>query len=143
MYRSIVVGTDGSDRGEAAVREATRLARGDGARLHVVTAYPDPQMYRERVTSAARREAVDLREVAESVLERAVEEARGEGVEVETHAREGHAAEVIIEVTSEQQADLVVVGDRGLTGIKRFLLGSVASKVAHHAHCSVLLVRGG
>jgi nucleotide-binding universal stress UspA family protein len=63
------------------------------------------------------------------------------GVELETYAREGDPAEVIIQVANEQQADLIVVGSRGLTGIQRFLLGSVSSKVSHHAPCSVMIVR--
>jgi nucleotide-binding universal stress UspA family protein len=62
-------------------------------------------------------------------------------VELDTHTREGDPAEVIIEVANEQQADLIVVGSRGLTGIKRFRLGSVSNKVSHHAPCSVMIVR--
>jgi nucleotide-binding universal stress UspA family protein len=62
-------------------------------------------------------------------------------VELETSAREGDPAEVIIQVANEQQADLIVVGSWGLTGIQRFLLGSVSSKVSHHAPCSVMIVR--
>lgn len=141
MLRSIVVGTDGSKPAEEAVRQATALASREGARLHLVTAYPDPQVLRERITGGASTLTVDLREVAEGVLKRAERDGLAKGVELETHAREGDPAEVIIEVANEQQADLIVVGSRGLTGIKRFLLGSVSNKVSHHASCSVMIVR--
>jgi nucleotide-binding universal stress UspA family protein len=61
--------------------------------------------------------------------------------EVETFARQGDAADAILDVAEEQQADLVVIGNKGMTGAKRFLLGSVPNKVSHHAPCSVLIVR--
>lgn len=138
---SIVVGTDGSQPAEAAVEQAADLARGSGARLHVVTAYPDVPSYRERITSSAKRESIQLREVAETVLARTVQKLTDEGIAVETHARDGDPAEAILEVAQERKADLIVVGNRGLTGIERFLLGSVSSKLSHHAPCSVMIVR--
>jgi nucleotide-binding universal stress UspA family protein len=141
MPRSIVVGTDGSESAAEAVRQATDMASREGARLHFVTAYPDPQMLRERMTGGAHTETIDLRNVADAVLKRATSNAVAKGVEVETHVREGDPADVIIAVANEQKADLIVVGSRGLTGIKRYLLGSVSSKVSHHASCSVMIVR--
>ena len=63
------------------------------------------------------------------------------GVEVETYAREGDPADAILDVAEEQNADLIVVGNKGMTGAKRFLLGSVPNKVSHHAPCSVLIIR--
>ena len=76
------------------------------------------------------------------LLQTAAQEARGAGVGgVETFARQGDAADAILDVAEEQRADLIVVGNRGMTGAKRFLLGSVPNKVSHHAPCSVLIVR--
>ena len=157
MARSIVVGTDGSEPAEEAVRQATDLASREGARLHLVTAYHDPQIVQETTIwtndpkgvidtgrtegGGTHTETVDLREVAESVLKRAAGDALSKGVEVETHAREGHPAEVIIDVANQEHADLIVVGSRGLTGIRRYLLGSVSSKVSEHAPCNVMIVR--
>ena len=138
---SIVVGTDGSQAAEAAVERAADLARGSGARLHMVTAYPDVPSYRERITSSAKRESIQLREVAETVLARTIQKLTDEGIAIETHARDGDPAEAILEVAQERKADLIVVGNRGLTGIERFLLGSVSSKLSHHAPCSVMIVR--
>src|SRR3712207_4124795 len=120
--KSIVVGTDGSASAAAAVRRGAEIATGSGAELHLVTAFPDVPSYRERLESSAKRESIDLREVAEGVLARAADEAKGRGVQVETHAREGDAAKVILDVAEEQNADLIVVGARGLTAFQRFLL---------------------
>ena len=139
--RSIVVGTDGSAGAERALRRAIEVAKGSGARLHLVTAYPDAPAYRERVTSSARNEPIDLREVAERLLARNQRLVESEGVEVETEAREGDPADVIIEVAQAVGADLIIVGARGLTGLQRFLLGSVSSKLSHHATCDVMIVR--
>jgi nucleotide-binding universal stress UspA family protein len=158
MARSIVVGTDGSEPADEAVRQATDLASREGARLHLVTAYHDPQILQEttvwtnepkgmidtgRTGGEPHTETVDLREVAESLLKRAARDALSKGVEVETHARKGQPADVIIDVANQEQADLIVVGSRGLTGIKRYLLGSVSNKVSEHAPCSVMIVRAG
>jgi nucleotide-binding universal stress UspA family protein len=141
--RSIVIGTDGSPSAEAAVRRGAEVARGSKARVHVVTAYPDVPSYRETIRSSAKAEPIDLREVAESVLGRAARELETEGIEVETHAREGDPAHVLIQVAEEQGAELIIVGARGLTGLERFLLGSVSSKLSQHAPTSVMVVRDG
>jgi len=138
---SIVVGTDGSPNAEAAVREATQIAKGSGARLNLVSAFPNVPSFSEGISSSAKREPINLREVAESVLARVERDIESQGVEVVTHARGGDPAHVIIEVAQEQNADLIVVGARGLTGFKRFLLGSVSSKLSHHAPCSLMIVR--
>ena len=61
--------------------------------------------------------------------------------DVHTHAREGDPADAILDVAEEQGSDLIVVGNKGMSGAKRFLLGSVPNKVSHHAPCSVLIVR--
>jgi nucleotide-binding universal stress UspA family protein len=111
MAQTIVVGTDGSEPAERAVREAIDIAARDGARLHIVTAYPDPAMVlRERITSGATRMDVNLRDVADSVVARHERDAEERGVQVVTHARESNPAEAILEVANEQNADLIVVG---------------------------------
>ena len=138
---AIVVGTDGSPSADAAVRRAIAVAKGSGDGLHIVTAFPDAPAYRERIASTARREPIDLLDVAESVLARSARQAEAEGIDFETHARQGEPAQTIIEVAQEQGADLIVVGARGLTGLERFLLGSVSAKLSHHAPCTVMIVR--
>ncbi len=145
MFRSIVVGTDGSQTAGAAVACSIDLARQFGARLQIVSAYEpvfDLRPGGERVAMPAAQWMVKAREDVLSILEEAATQARGSGVsEVETFARQGDAADAILDVAEEQRSDLVVVGHRGLTGAKRFLLGSVPNKVSHYAPCSVLIVR--
>ena len=141
--KSIVVGTDGSPSAVLAVRRAAEIAKGSGARVHLVTAYPDVPAYSEPISSSAKRDPINLHEVAESVVARAAGELASQDVEVETYAQEGDPAQVILNVALEHDADLIVVGARGLTGFQRFLLGSVSSKLSHHAPCSVMIVREG
>ena len=141
MATSIVVGTDGSGSADHALDEAIAIALRDGAALHIVAAFPDPAIIRERITSSAKTDSVNLAEVADSVLTRAGRHAEEQGVKAETYARESDPATAIIEVADEQKADLIVVGSRGLSGIQRFLLGSVSQKVSAHASCNVMIVR--
>jgi nucleotide-binding universal stress UspA family protein len=145
MFRSIVVGTDGSDTARQAVREAVQLASSVGARIQLVSAY-------EPVSDARLREEslqvpddlqwmVNPREDVDATLEQAAAEVRAAGVEVEVFPRQGNPADAILDVAEERGADLIVVGNKGMTGAKRFLLGSVPNKVSHHAPCSVLIIR--
>jgi nucleotide-binding universal stress UspA family protein len=76
-----------------------------------------------------------------ATLENASGPARQAGVEVTTHPREGDPADAILDVAEERKADLIVVGNKGMTGAARFLLGSVPNKVSHHAPCGVYIVR--
>jgi nucleotide-binding universal stress UspA family protein len=139
--RAIVVGTDGSNGAERAVRRAVEVAKGSGARLHLVTAYPDAPSLREPLGGSAKTDAVDLQGAAENVLARGARLAESEGLQVDTEAHQGDPAHVILEVAERVGADLIVVGARGLTGIERFLLGSVSSKLSHHASRDVMIVR--
>ncbi|MGZ8648159.1 MAG: universal stress protein [Solirubrobacteraceae bacterium] len=145
MISSIVLGTDGSDTAKKAVREATELAKLLGATIDLVSAYEPVPAQRLRAES---RDApddvswmVNPREDVEATLKEAAEEVKAAGVTVETFAREGDPADAILDVAEERGADLIVVGNRGMTGAKRFLLGSVPNKVSHHAPCSVLIIR--
>jgi nucleotide-binding universal stress UspA family protein len=145
MFATIVVGTDGSQTANEAVRQAVALAKQVGARLDIVSAY-------EPVSAARLREEaqqipsdlqwmVNPREDVEATLRTASAEAEAAGVPAETYARQGDPADAILDVAEERGADLIVVGNKGMTGAKRFLLGSVPNKVSHHAPCSVLIIR--
>ena len=145
MFSSIVVGTDGSETAGKAVQQATELARQVGASISLVSAY-EP-VSNQRMRDEKREVPKDMewmvnpREDVEATLEAAAGAVGGAGVKVETFAREGDAADAILDVAEEQNADLIVVGNKGMTGAKRFLLGSVPNKVSHHAPCSVLIIR--
>ncbi len=145
MFGSIVVGTDGSDTAGEAVRQASELARAVGASIHLVSAYEPVSNQRLR---EERRDApgdlewmVNAREDVEATLREASGSLEDAGVSVDTYAREGDPADAILDVAEEKSADLIVVGNKGMTGAKRFLLGSVPNKVSHHAPCSVLIIR--
>jgi len=146
VFRSILVGTDGSQTAHTAVARAIEMAAGLGARLGIVSAYEpvsDPRADGEQVIAPKDAQwAINPHEEVLALLDEARAEAVGAGVaEVETFARQGDAADAIIDVAEEQGCDLIVVGNKGMTGAKRFLLGSVPNKVSHHAPCSVLIVR--
>jgi nucleotide-binding universal stress UspA family protein len=145
MFRSIVVGTDGSDTATQAVRQAVDLAAAVGASLELVSAYePVPaQRLREEQRDAPEdlQWAIHPREDVDLTLQGAAEVAKQAGVAVNVYARQGDPADAILDVAEERDADLIVVGNKGMTGAKRFLLGSVPNKVSHHAPCSVLIVR--
>ena len=135
MYSAIVVGTDGSQTAREAVRQATRLAATIGARIELVSAYEPVPDGRPDGWSVSTRDEVErtLREMAAEVT--------AAGVDVTTYARQGDPAAALLDVAEERRADLVVVGNKGMTGADRFLLGSVPNKVTHHAPCSVLVIR--
>jgi len=143
VFRSIVVGTDGSQTAAEAVRQAAELAAAIGARVHLVCVYepvpsdaePAPQLHAESGWLLRPREAVD------ETLEHAAAVFAAAGVEVERYAQRGDPADAILDVAEERGADLIIVGNRGITGAKRFLLGSVPNRISHHAPCAVLIIR--
>jgi nucleotide-binding universal stress UspA family protein len=145
MFSSIVVGTDGSDTARKAVDEAIDLAKAVGASVCIVSAYEPVPKARLRVE--ARQTPDDLqwmvnpREEVDETLSEAADVVKAAGLEVETFAREGDPADAILDVAEERGADLIVVGNKGMTGARRFLLGSVPNRVSHHAPCSVLIIR--
>ena len=146
MFTSILVGTDGSDTAHTALERAIELAAGLSARLGIVSAYEpvaDPRQRGEQVVAPKDVQwAINPHEDVLALLGQARTDAVKAGVsQVETFARQGDAADAIIDVAEEQRSDLIVVGNKGMTGAKRFLLGSVPNKVSHHAPCSVLIVR--
>lgn len=140
-YRAIVVGTDGSDSAERAVEQAVALAAADRARLVIVTAYERTDgTADERIPADVRWLTAGPNE-AERHARHARQVAADHGVaDVVVQALEGEPAAELLEAADTFAADLIVVGSVGLTGNTRFLLGSVASRVLHHAPCDVLVV---
>lgn len=154
-YRTIVVGTDGSDTAARAVREAGRVAQTHGARLVIVTAFTsshaDAMSHLAGTPSAAvaGRQVDAPSELAWTLTDRGQAEliasdARTVALEagaphVNLMSDDGAPAAVLIDAVLLHSADLVVVGSVGLRGARR-LLGSVAEAVLHHAPCDVLVV---
>src|SRR5918997_2363539 len=124
MFRKLVVGSDGSARAERAVQEAADLARAHGAELHLVAVFGENERHWEKIESSSRVESVSLRHTAEAVLARSAAKLAEQGVQVDYSAHDGEPAEVILEVAAQQGADLIVIGNKGMTGAGRFLQGS-------------------
>jgi nucleotide-binding universal stress UspA family protein len=141
MYKTLVVGTDGSPTADEAVEAAADLARSLGAALHIVTAFRTP---RPGMGAASGVALVDsglgqalAEEAAVAVGEAAIDKF-GEGLVAEAHGAQGSPDDVILSTALEVGADLIVVGSKGM---QRRYLGSVPNSVAHGAHCAVLVVK--
>jgi len=138
MYAAIVVGTDGSETAAEAVRHAAELAKQFGAALHLVSAYK-PAALDTRGLPPEVSDAVRSSSKVETLLADLSSRLRPSGITVSTHAMKGDPAEAIISVASDEKADLIVVGNKGMKGARR-VLGSVPNTVAHQAPCAVLIV---
>ena len=144
MFKRIVVGTDGSDTAEQAVKQAIELARLSGAQIGIVSAYSGSSGRGSQAGPGAPADVeyeLGPREDINIVLDAAAADAKAAGVEVQTHAVEADPADAILNVAEEIKADLIVVGNKGMTGARRYLLGSVPNNVSHHAPCSLLIVQ--
>jgi nucleotide-binding universal stress UspA family protein len=149
MFRSIVVGTDGTASAAKAVLGAAQLAASQGgSTLHIVTvqkplsttAIAAADLASAAPVAAETNWEEEIRGELDRLLAQASEEAGEAGgqLTIETHARFGNPAEVLCEIAEHLDADLIVVGNRGMQGGRRFL-GSVPNTVSHHAPCSVLI----
>jgi nucleotide-binding universal stress UspA family protein len=143
-YRNVVVGTDGSETAGLAVRQAAELAKAFGARLTVVTAFtPRPEEEAKRVQAAPDdvRWAITDATSAEERARGARAIARDMGVDdVVLRVDDGDPASLLLDAAEDSAADVIVVGSKGMTSAKRFVLGSVPNKVSHHAPCDVIIV---
>jgi nucleotide-binding universal stress UspA family protein len=150
VYKSIVVGTDFSDTAAQAVEQAAEIAKAFHATLHIVTAFK-PAMTTSIAASSLEAMATGgaeflqeadsrIADEVESTLSQMANKLSGNGLSVKTHSCAGEPADALIDVAESEKADLLVVGNRGMGGVKRFVLGSVPNKISHHAPCSVLIV---
>ena len=136
MFKTVLVGADSSVTASRAVSTAVELVKVLGGSLHVVTAYRPgsapvdklPDEFFDRITDPA-----DL------LLEQLKDVISKEGVEAKYYPAVGDAADAIVRVADQVGADLIVVGNKGMKGVRR-VLGSVPNSVAHQANCSVLIV---
>jgi nucleotide-binding universal stress UspA family protein len=139
----ILIATDGSPHSEAAVEAVLDRPWPEGTTVRVVTAvpflYPTFPTYMPEVALAAVSE--ESRKEAQSIVEAAAARLRQHGFAVETVVREGDARPEIVQEASDSNADLIVVGSHGYTGLRKLLLGSVAQYIVSHAPCSVEVVR--
>ena len=145
LLGKILVAIEGSEEASAAAQAATEIANVTGSEVHLVYAMQEeryrphlgPEMWEgwEKGFEHAKRSA-------RSWVEDQVERMRGEGIRVvESHLLLGRPEAAIVWLAEEIGAGLVVVGSRGLGGIRRVLIGSVSDSVVRHAHCSVMVIR--
>jgi len=128
VYEKILVAVDGSESSQHALDHAAPLARAFGAKVLVLTVAEDEWDHEDR-KAAARK-----------IVNEAISAASLEGVETVPLVAFGEPEDQIVEIAEDQEADLIVVGNRGLSGLRSFLLGSVSYKVARSAHRPVLIV---
>jgi nucleotide-binding universal stress UspA family protein len=152
MFQTIVVGTDGSASANKAVLAAAELAATQGAcTLHIVTVQkplsPTALAASEMAAAAPVAAQANWEDEIKGELDKLLHQASDTAVEaghgsreltIETHARFGNPAEVLCDMAAHLSADLIVVGNRGMQGGRRFL-GSVPNTVSHHAPCSVMI----
>ncbi len=150
MFKTIVVGTDFSDTANQAVSQATDLAKAYGAKLHIVTAFRPAMTASVAASSleamayggsAVLQEAESkIADEVEATLQRMSQQVSAAGVAVKTHCFAGDPSDALIDIAEQTKADVIVIGNRGMGGVKRFVLGSVPNKISHHAPCSVLII---
>ena len=137
MFKNVLVGADRSATALLAVKSAVELASVYGAKLHIVTAYKAESVRAPHLPTEF--DYAKHVHPADALLEELTALANRAEVEVEMHAATGEPSEAIIRVANQVGADLIVVGNKGMTGARR-VLGSVPNSIAHRAECSVLIV---
>jgi len=141
MYDTIVVGTDGSATAARAVEHASALAALTNAHLHIAMATPSiPMLVAPDMVIATAEWGTATEQATRTALRSAATLADSAGIEATTHQLAGDPADALLSLCDDLDADLLVVGSRGIHGARRFLLGSVSSRCAHHADRSVLIV---
>lgn len=139
MYNKILVGYDGSENSKKALSVALEMAKKFGSSLEAVSVVHLPDFADMRIEINGYYE--DARSYFETALNEVKDLAEREGVEIYTKIVVGHTVETLIEIAKKDKVDLIVVGSRGLTGLKRYLLGSVSRGIVAYAPCSVLIVK--
>ena len=137
MFDIVLVGADDSRTARRAVEAAVNLAEISKGQLHIVSAFER----HPHLDTSLPDEFKNLRDEGgiDALLQSLSFIATERGIEPVLHAGRGDPADVIIKKAEEVHADVVVVGNRGMKGVRR-VLGSVPNTVAHHAHCSIMVV---
>lgn len=138
----ILLAHDGSSQADKAMERAIMIAGKFDAAMTVVSVAPDfclpsVELSREECENVSRA----LTAETEAQLKKVTASVSSKGIKAESVLLEGNAADMILETAEELHPDLIVVGSHGKSGAKKFLFGSVSSKVAEHATCDVLIVK--
>jgi nucleotide-binding universal stress UspA family protein len=142
MVQTVAVGTDGSGTADKAVEFALDLAARYGAKIVFISAYvpvPESRLARERTEAPDDLQwAINPAEDVDATLRSCEERAEERGLRWASEARAGDPAKVLVELAASSEADVLVIGNKGM---QRRVLGSVPNNVSHHAPCSVLIVK--
>jgi len=145
---TILVATDGSEEAKLALTTAADLSKSTNSELHIAYVFPTavqrpfPNPILARPPEEMEHELEEAMEQAQSFLDQEVEQVKGEGVDVvDTHLVRGRPDRELVHISEDIGAGLIVMGSRGLGGVRRALMGSVSDSVVRHAHCPVLIVR--
>lgn len=144
MFSKILVAVDGSPFAERALRSAVDLAKKYSARLvvvHVVLRRFYAVTPSEAGVLATTVFAKEMEAEGREILRKVEEYLKGERVGYECKLLEGVPADEIVKAAEAEKVDLIVVGSRGLTEVRAFLLGSVSDKISHHAKCPILIMK--
>ena len=140
--RRILIPLDFSHHTETILQWGAHLAKQHGSRVVLVHAYHLPVEFQQLEGAYLPPDFwSNVKSEAQQTLERHAESLREHGIEVESVVREGYPATVILEEAEQREADLIVIGTRGLSGLKHLLLGSIAERVVQKAPCAVLTVK--
>ncbi|HZQ06326.1 MAG TPA: universal stress protein [Anaerolineae bacterium] len=139
MYHRILYATDGSQAAQRALVHARDLAQKYGAELFLVHVFRNIQEFGESPYFSEYE--AERKKAGETVIGQAMEQLHDSGIVIHIEPAEGPIAEAIINLAAVRQCDLVVMGSRGHGAFEGLLLGSVSTKVVHHAPCPVLVVR--
>lgn len=138
MHGPIVVGTDGSETAAKALAVAIDMAAKYSQELHVISAYRP--LTRVASVPAEFADVVTPMSKVESVLADAASRARAAGVKVTTTAVQGDPADALLDTAEKIGADTIIVGNKGIGSVKRFVLGNVPAKIVHNSPCSTYIV---
>lgn len=139
MFSIIIAAIDGSERSWQALKSAQSLAAAYNAKLVLVHAYPHTSDLHD--FDGYEKLLAQRKSAGEKILETGCRMIEGCKTDWECDLLEGPAADAILAVAQIRNADLIVMGTRGMGAIKGLLFGSIATKVSHYAACSVLVVR--
>jgi nucleotide-binding universal stress UspA family protein len=140
--RKILVPLDFSEHSQPLLEWAAHLAEEHSSKIVLLHAYHLPVEFQQLEGAYLPADFwANVKAEAETTLGGHAEALRGRGIEVEAVVREGYPATVIEEEAARQHADLIIIGTRGLSGLKHLLLGSIAERVVQRAPCPVLTVK--
>jgi len=144
MFSRILVAVDGSPFAERALRYAIDLAKEYGSKLiilHVIMRRFYAVTPSEAGVLATATFVKEMQDEGKAIIDKAEEPAKAEGVNYESRLVEGVPAEEIVKISESERVQLIIIGSRGLTEVRAFLLGSVSDKVSHHCKCPIMIIK--